>query len=92
MINRKQIAKIKRKISRDFPEFQGIKPTITEKEIKPQDKIYKKLSLTVPKQFRRIYKLKFRRTVETVDKVKMERILVVTLDEQGKIVKITQSK
>lgn len=92
MIERKQIEKIKRKISKDFPEFKGIEPKIIKKEIGPQDGLYKKLSLGIPKGFRSIYKLRFKRMVETVDKIEMERILIVTLNEQGKIIKITQSR
>ena len=92
MIDRRKIAKIKRKISKEFPEFKGIEPKITEKEIGPQDAIYKKLSLGASKQYRRIYRLKFTKLIETVDKVEMERILFVTLDEQGEIIKMTQSR
>jgi hypothetical protein len=92
MINQHKITKIKKKISREFPEFKGIEPKITEKMIGPQDAVYKKLSLGVPKQFRRIYRLKFKRVVETADAIEMERILVVTLDEGGEIIKITQSR
>ena len=50
MISQNKITKIKRKISKEFPEFKGIEPKITEKMIGPQDAIYKKLSLGVPKQ------------------------------------------
>lgn len=92
MIDRKKIIKIKRKISKEFPEFKGIEPTVREKTITPQDVLYKKLSLGVPKQLRRIYRLKFTRIVETVDEIEMERILIVTLNEQGEIIKMTQSR
>lgn len=92
MIDRKKINKIKRKILKEFPEFKGIEPKITEKKIRPQSAIYRKLSLGEPKQFRTIFRLKFKKKIETVDKVKIERILIVTLDEHGKIIKITESR
>jgi hypothetical protein len=92
MIDRKKIIKIKRKISKEFPEFKGIEPTVTEKTIGPQDVLYKKLSIGVPKQLRHIYRLKFTRMVHTADETKLERILIVTLNDCGEIVKMTQSR
>lgn len=92
MINRKKITKIKRKISKEFPEFKGIEPTVTEKTIGPQDALYKKLSLSVPKQLKHIYRLKFTRMVHTVDEIEIERILIVTLNDRGEIIKMTQSR
>jgi hypothetical protein len=92
MIDRKKIIRIKKKISKEFPEFMGVEPTVIEKIVKPQDALYKKLSLGVPKQLKRIYRLKFTRIVETVDEIEMERILMVTLNEQGEIIKMTQSR
>jgi len=92
MIERKIINSIKRKISKEFPEFKGVEPKVTEKKIGPQDKIYRKLSLGVPKYFKQIYRLKFKKVVKTVDNITMERILNVTLDDQGEIIKITQSR
>jgi hypothetical protein len=92
MISRKKIKRIKRKISRQFPEFKDIEPKIIEKQIGPQDVIYKKLSLGIPKEFRKIFKLQYKKIVETVDEVTMERILTVTLNERGEIIKITQSR
>ncbi len=92
MIDRKRITAIKRKISREFPEFKGIEPKITEKKIRRQDSIFKKLSLGAPKHFVRIFRLKFRKKVETVDHTEIERILTVSLNEQGKIIKITESR
>jgi hypothetical protein len=46
----------------------------------------------VPKQFRHIYRLKFMRVIETEDKVPIDRILLVTLDENFEIVKISESR
>jgi len=92
MIDHKKIDKIKKKISKEFPEFKGIEPKLIAKAIGPQEAIYKKLSLGAPKEFKSIYRLKFKKTVETVDEIAMERILIVTLNEQGEIIKITQSR
>jgi hypothetical protein len=92
MIDRERVNTIKKKISKEFPEFKGIEPTITEKKIAPQKDIYRRLSLGVAKEQRRVYRLQFRKTVKTVDQVTLERILTVTLNEQGSIIKITQSR
>lgn len=69
-----------------------MQPVITEKIIKPQSSLYKKLSLGVPKIAQRIFRLKFTKKIETVDHAEIERILVVSLTEQGKIIKITESR
>ena len=92
MINKKQLNNVKKKISQEFPEFKGIEPKITEKKIAPQEELYRKLELGAPKQFRSVYRLQFKKTIQTVDHVAIERILTVTLDEQGEIIKITQSR
>ena len=92
MIDKKKINKIKRKISREFPEFKGIEPRVTEKDVKPQDEWYKKLNLGVPKHFRHIYRLQFTKSVKTADRVPIERILMVTLDENFKIIKVIESR
>ena len=42
MIDSRKINRIKRKISKEFPEFKGVRPKITEKLISPQDSIYRK--------------------------------------------------
>ncbi len=92
MFSQSQMKRITKQITRDFPEFKGVKPKITEKKIRPQDKLYKKLSLGVAKEFRRVYQLSFRKVVQTVDNASIERILNVTIDEAGEIIKITHSR
>lgn len=92
LMKRAQIERIKMKIAKEYPEFKDIEPKITEKEVQPQDDIYRKLKIGVPKQFRHIYRLKFTKVVETVDKVPIDRILLVTLDENFEIIKVTESR
>jgi len=92
LINRIHIDRIKKKIAEDYPEFRDIEPKITEKEIRPQDEIFHKLDLGVPKQFRHIYRLKFTKVIQTEDRVPIDRILMVTLDENFEIIKITESR
>jgi hypothetical protein len=91
-IGRSQIDRVKRKIAKDYPEFKGIEPRVTEKDVKPQDEWYKKLDLGVPKHFRHIYRLQFTKSVKTADRVPIERILMVTLDENFKIIKVIESR
>lgn len=92
MIDDKKINRIIRDVLNKFPEFKGIEPKITEKVVPPQHGVYKKLSLGVPKVFRKFFSLQFKRVVKTADAVKLERILIVTLDEQGEIIKISQTR
>ena len=92
MIDRVQIEKIKKIIADEYPEFKGVEPKVTRKDISPQEDIYAKLKLGVPKQLRHLYRLKFATVVETEDNVSMDRILMVTLDENLEIVKIIQSR
>jgi hypothetical protein len=92
MIERADIERVKKIVVQKFPEFKGIEPEVTEKEIKPQNDLYNKLSLGIPKHVRRISRLKFMTKAETVDRISIDRILVVTLDENGEIIKITESR
>ena len=91
-INRDHIERIKKKIAREYPEFRDIEPKITEKDITPQDEIFQKLDMGVPKQLRHIYRLKFTKVVEAKDRVPLDRILMVTLDENFEIIKIIESR
>ena len=91
-INRNRIEEIKKKIAREYPEFKDIEPMITEKDIGPQDEIFQKLDMGVPKQLRHIYRLKFTKVVEAKDSVSLDRILMVTLDENLEIIKIIESR
>lgn len=92
LIKRAEIERIKKKIAHEYPEFKDIEPQVTEKEVGPQDDVYRKLKLGVPKQFRHIYRLKFTKVVEATDKVPIDRILLVTLDENFEIIKIIESR
>lgn len=92
MINRKTVNRIKRMVFRKFPEFKGINPKILERKVKPQSAIYRKLSLGTPKILRKVFRLKFEKKVTTVDEVEIDRILTVTLNEAGEIIKITESR
>ena len=92
MIDKHKIDEIKKIISKRFPEFKDVEPKITQKTIKPQTELYKKLSLGTPKRLSKIFKLKFAKKIETADNVEIKRLLVVTLDSQGEIVKITETR
>jgi hypothetical protein len=92
MISERQIRKIKRHVAKRFPEFKDVQPVLSERTIRPQSSLYKKLSLGVPKKLRKIFRLRFTKTIETVDHTEIERILTVSLDEHGEIIKITESR
>lgn len=92
MINKKTVNRIKRMVSKQFPEFKGIDPKILERKVKPQSAIYRKLSLGTPKILRKVFRLKFEKKVTTADEMEIDRILTVTLNEAGEIIKITESR
>ena len=79
-------------VFRKFPEFKGMNPKILERKVKPQSAIYRKLSLGTPKILRKVFRLKFEKKVTTVDEMEIDRILTVTLNEAGEIIKITESR
>lgn len=92
MLETKILSDIKKIISKQFPEFKGIEPKVIKKKIAPQQIVYKKLSLGEPKGAKTVFNLRFERKIKTVDAVVMKQILVVTTNESGQIIKISQSK
>ena len=92
VIDGEHIDRIKKKIAKEFPEFKDVEPEVTSKKIEPQSDVFGKLDLGVPKQYRTIYHLKFERSVKTADGILMDRILVVTLDENFRIIKTVESR
>lgn len=91
-IDHARLAEVKKKIADEYPEFKDVEPRIYEERIKPQAELYAKLDMGVPKQSVNIYRLRFERTVTTEDQVSIERILLVTLDENFEIIKIAESR
>ncbi|MGQ9465495.1 MAG: hypothetical protein ACUVQ4_07295 [bacterium] len=92
MLESKILTQIKKKIAKQFPEFAGIEPRVIKKKVAPQKVVFKKLSLGVPKDAKTIFSLRFERKIKTIDAVVMKQILVVTTNELGQIIKISQSK
>ncbi len=92
MIDEKKLKKIKKEIALRFPDFKDVEPKIIKKVISPQKSVYRKLSLGTPKGIKEVYSLQFKKTILTVDAVKIKRILVVSLNEEGEIIKISQSR
>ncbi len=92
MIDKKIIEKIKREVEKKFPEFKGVKPEVNEKKMPPQRQVYKKLSLEVSEETKTIFSFKFVKRVKMADNIRMNKILLVTTDKSGQIIKVTQSK
>ncbi|MEO0142970.1 MAG: hypothetical protein ABIL70_04525 [candidate division WOR-3 bacterium] len=92
MVDEKKLKKIKKEIMARFPDFRDVEPRLIKKVVAPQKSVYRKLSLGLPKGVKEVYSLQFKKTVRTVDAVKINRILVVTLNEKGEIIKISQSR
>lgn len=92
MFSTKTLHRIKKEIEKQFPEFKGIKPKVIEKKIAPQKGVYKKLSLSLPEETRTVFSLRYERKIKTADAIAMKQILIVTADNMGRIIKISQSK
>lgn len=86
------VAKVKQSVIKQFPEFKTIKPLISTVHITPQTSIFKKLALGVPRRPVRVYRMNFTKKVKAEDNVILTRILSATFNEQGHILKITESK
>ncbi len=91
-MEKSKISKIIKQTYKNFSEFKGVKPLIAARIIKPQTSIYRKLSMGSPKTAKKITTLKFKRKITTADRVELERILTITVDEKGRIVKTSMSR
>ncbi len=92
MVETRILAHIRKVINSQFPEFKGIEPRVVKKKIAPQRSVYKKLSLGIPEKVKTFFSFHYVKRVKTVDSVILKQILIITTDEQGQIVKISQSK
>lgn len=91
-LERNKIFKAVRQIKKEFPQFERVKPVISEQVMKPQTLLYRKLSMGLPRAVKKITRLKFKKKVHTRDHQELENILIVTLDEEGRIIKRSMTK
>jgi hypothetical protein len=93
-MDKKLLLKIKNDVLKKFPEFKGIAPKITTKAMPDHRQLSKKLTLGagMAKMTKKITSMRFSKAVKTADNVKLERHLIVTMDENGEILKITESR
>ncbi len=92
MLDKKIIEKIKKEVGRQFPAFKGVKPRVIKKKIPPQKGVYRKLSLEVINTTRTVFSFKFVKKIRLERNVSINQILLITTDEHGEIIKISQSK
>ncbi len=92
MSESKILSQINKIIREQFPEFKGIEPKVIKKRITPQKSVFKKLSMGVPDKAKTFLSFHYVKKVKTVDSIVMKQILIITTDERGKIVKVSQSK
>lgn len=92
MLKQKIVQKIQRSVIREFPEYAKIRPIVTTARIEPQMSIFKKLSMGVPKHRVTVYKMRFKKDITAEDDVILKKILTVTFNSKGDIIKITESK
>jgi hypothetical protein len=92
MLKQQLVQMIKRSIAKKFPEYAKIKPVVTTARIEPQMSIFKKMSMGIPKRHVTVYKMRFKKNVTAEDKVILKKILTVTFNDKGDIIKITESR
>ncbi|MBN2620389.1 hypothetical protein JXB22_04790 [candidate division WOR-3 bacterium] len=92
MLEKKLVQEIRRSIQKKFPEYAKVKPSVTTARIEPQMSIFKKLSMGIPKRHITVYKMRFKKEITAEDKVILQKILTVTFNGKGDIIKITESK
>lgn len=92
MPEQRLIKKIQRSIIKEFPEYAQVQPTVTAARIEPQMSIYRKLAMGLPKRGVTVYKMRFKKDVVAEDDVILKKLLTVTFDDEGNIIKITESK
>jgi len=77
MVDKNAITKINRKVSRQFPEMSGTKPTVSRKEASNGS-------------FQ--YQLVYRGQVELPGGKKLKRVVHVTTNNRGRILRMSTSK
>lgn len=82
---------IVKKIIEKFPEFEGVEPEVREEEITYPSSVFAKAGIT-PLPSKKIKTYTFRKRILLPDGNECEKILRATVDEKGKIRKITLSK
>jgi hypothetical protein len=88
------LKRVKDHVTSKFPEMKGIEPRIEKISLKPENEVYEKLGITMPKSraSKDIIELQFTTEVSAGDDSKIQRIVRVVVDTSGSILKITTSK
>ncbi len=80
-------------IGTDYPEVAGVSPTLEEKRTEVPVAALRKLNLEVsPAASRPAFLLTFRRQLTTEDGQPLLAVVRATLDDQGRLVRVTCSK
>lgn len=79
------------KISENYPEVHGASPSVEEKQLSVSAEAMKKLNISsVPSQKQFI--VTFRKEITTEDGTPLQKVVRATLDEQGEVIRVTESK
>ncbi len=97
MVRREVIDSIKRAVCDRFPEMEGVEPVVAEHSGGGLDRVVSKLKVKRPdvaprqKTHKRLFIASFHRTVSFEGR-QVERVVRITFDEDGNIVKVVTSK
>ena len=91
-MDRKQIIEIATDaISKHYPEMEGVEPEIETMDTGIVTSTFVKVGIP-PTEGQKIWVVTFRKEVITEEGLPINRITRVTLDESGKVIKISESK
>ncbi len=94
ILEAKILKKIKLTVEEKFPDMKDIEPMEERISIKPDENLYKKLGISLPKYFETegLFRLIFQKLITTEDGFEIPRIVKVLVDKAGNIFKISTTK
>ena len=78
-------------IKKHYPEYADIEPEVEEEVVEIEEGTFMKAGM-MPVPPKKLYIAVFKKEIKTEDGGKIKSILRTTLDEDGKIIKISHSK
>lgn len=88
------LKKITLEVKEKFPEMEDVNPVESKVSVEPEQKIFEKLGISMPKKFidKEIIKLIYKKNIKTEDGFMIQRIVRVLVDKSGTVLKISTSK
>ncbi|MBI2955929.1 MAG: hypothetical protein HYY26_01320 [Acidobacteria bacterium] len=90
---RRRLPKLVAQLSKNYPEVQGVAPTIEEKQVQASAPLLQKLRLPpAAAEAKHVFVVTFRNQVTAEDGTKLVATVHATLDEEGRLLKVAGSK